>query len=421
MLSRTRTFEVHCSQGQNRKFRRWRRHPRRSASHSPYIEIVEDRKLLSTLQVTLRDLNAPAAESGSFNNALALANAGDTISIQTVLSGVGGTVPVVTVPDLTIEGNNYQVSCWEREFLVNQASTTVIDHMRMTIGAPTGQPSIDNQGGNLVLSSCIDMGHGISTEGGGTTTINGQTTLNQVGGVPLVVNGGTVLVTASSTIHGTSGVVVSNGGSFTLDHSTESLTSGDGVDVYGLSSTAVVDGAALTTGSGTGILNQGGPLLVWNGALVSTAAGGNGITSYSSSVELNFAEVDAPLGYSGVNCTLAQNSTFKAYTTTINQGQGGSNSSPFALNVQGTYAQNSNENVYLTSDTVKGYPNAANIVGVDNVTIYFPHFTGNIYIVALGTVSWNSLGGPLTNLIDEAIAGLAGTDFVHHGADHLAI
>jgi hypothetical protein len=264
---------------------------RRRAAVRPRLEMLEERRVLSTLTVTSSLDNGGAAGDGTLRGEIAAAQPGDTIDfasgLQTIwLSGyqleinTNLTIQGPGAGQLAISGNNNS-----RVFEVDAGANVSISGL--TIGDGTGQKyatsgfstpdPYDGYGGGILNLGTLSLS-------GCTVSYTTTTTLpySEGGGID---NRGTMTVSSSTVTGNTAwaGGGISNAGSMTL--SSDILSGDSAVEGGGISNasgaTATVSGTTLSGESasyhGGGIYNGGTMTLSGSTVTGNTATSGGGI------------------------------------------------------------------------------------------------------------------------------------------------
>jgi len=272
----------------------WARRPvsarRRRMQFLPRVDLMEDRKLLSTLTV----MNNHDSGSGSLRATIAAATSGDTIDFSSKLRGetitltsgelvlgVNLTIDGLGANQLAISGNNAS-----RVFQVDPNVTASISGLTISGGNTAGNGGgMYNDGGNVTLADTTVSGNSSrinipSSGGGGLFSLGGTTTLTNciVSGNSAVRDGGG-LFNSNGTIALTNCTVTGNSASLT------------GGGEFSLGGTTTLTNCTVSGNSATGTTGAGGGLCNFNGTTTltdctfhgnSTANEGGGVYNFGS-------------------------------------------------------------------------------------------------------------------------------------------
>src|SRR5208337_4801521 len=273
--------------------RTWRR-DQRDKRVRPTLTLLEERTLLSTLNLTVTTLAddpvTPISEQTTLRDAITQANADTTDSQEVISFAVTGTIDLTSVlPDLV---NNISIQGPGASNLTVKRVSSAPDFSVFTVdsGETVSLSGMTIAGGNA--TSTMGLGD-ISGEGGGIYNAGALTVTNSTftGNSASIGNGG----------GNTGGGGIYNAGALTVTNSTFTnnsapLGNGGGIDNFG---TLTVTGSTFTGNSangggwGGGILNAAA-MTVTDSTFTSNSAGwGGGIfNSYSSSYQTGTVTVN---------------------------------------------------------------------------------------------------------------------------------
>ena len=249
---------------------------------------------------------------GSLRGALAVANNGNTIDLDSSLKGQTITLTtgqLIVDKDVTIIGpgaNDLAVdgNAQDRVFYINPGKTVTISGLTITNGNLTNEPAggIYNDGGALTLNDCTVSGNSggsiinDSFNGSATMTVTNSTISGNFGGgiANRGIHSGATMTISNCTVSGNSGTGIGNGGAFgggatlTVTNSNISGNSGGGIG----NGSGPRGGATLTVsnctvsgnsgGQGGGIANGDAAVTITNSTLSGNSADwGGGIATGS--------------------------------------------------------------------------------------------------------------------------------------------
>ena len=248
------------------------------------LESLEDRQLMSTLNLTVTNLSDPGGQNGvSLRQAINTANA-DTVDSQVNVgftAGLNGTIDLTTaLPNLANNINiigNGQLLTVQRDqnaagfavFTVNSGETVSISGL--TIAGGNATPYVGNgggidSGGALTVNNCVftddgaDYGGAINN-GSGTLTVNNSTFTDNG-----VYDGGGAIANWSDTATVTNCIFANN-------------SAGGGGAIYNAIGTLTVNDTTFTGNSGSSILNRGSMTVSGSTFFGNTGNDGGGIAN----------------------------------------------------------------------------------------------------------------------------------------------
>jgi len=368
--------------------RTWRR-DQRDKRVRPSLTLLEERTLLSTLNLTVTTLAddpvTPISGQITLRDAITQANA-DTTDSQEVISfapGLQGTIDLTqALPDLA---NNITISGPGASNLTIQRDSGAVPFWVFTAESPYNgnNMTVTVSGMTITAGETTNHGGGILNDWYGvdncTLTVNNCAFTDNLGGSGIINNGGTLTVNNSVFTDNSAqqGGGISNGGTLTVTDSTFTSNSAtQGGAIYVVGSTATVSNSSFTSNSATeggGIWNDASTMSVIDSAFdYNSASYAGGIYTEDSALTLT-------------NCTISSNNGSDDGGGIYNDSNGGLPSYSIVTLTNCTVSDNKSQ--------VGG--------GIDNDTQYYPALVvlnntivaGNSATAGSNDISSGSIGG----------------------------
>ena len=368
--------------------RTWRR-DQRDKRVRPTLTLLEERTLLSTLNLTVTTLAddpvTPISGQITLRDAITQANA-DTTDSQEVISfapGLQGTIDLTqALPDLA---NNITISGPGASNLTIQRDSGAVPFWVFTAESPYNgnNMTVTVSGMTITAGETTNHGGGILNDWYGvdncTLTVNNCAFTDNLGGSGIINNGGTLTVNNSVFTDNSAqqGGGISNGGTLTVTDSTFTSNSAtQGGAIYVVGSTATVSNSSFTSNSATeggGIWNDASTMSVIDSAFdYNSASYAGGIYTEDSALTLT-------------NCTISSNNGSDDGGGIYNDSNGGLPSYSIVTLTNCTVSDNKSQ--------VGG--------GIDNDTQYYPALVvlnntivaGNSATAGSNDISSGSIGG----------------------------